>query len=114
MPAGILIATVSLTLVVLIFAEITPKTIAALHPEGVAFPASLLLTPLLKVMYPVVWLVSKITNGLLKLMGVDPETENRDTGSFRLLFFEREGGHGAAETQEVFDAALEIVTGWTG
>ena len=49
-----------------------------------------------------------------RLMGVDPETENRDTGSFRLLFFEREGGHGAAETQEVFDAALEIVTGWTG
>ena len=76
--AGILIATVSLTLVVLIFAEITPKTIAALHPEGVAFPASLLLTPLLKVMYPVVWLVSKITNGLLKLMGVDPENAGSD------------------------------------
>jgi len=76
--AGILIATVTLTLVVLIFAEITPKTIAALHPEGVAFPASLLLTPLLKVLYPVVWLVSKITNGLLKLMGVDPENAGSD------------------------------------
>jgi len=71
--AGILIATVALTLVVLIFAEITPKTIAALHPEGVAFPASLILLPLLKVMYPLVWLVSIVTNGLLKLLGVDPE-----------------------------------------
>ena len=76
--AGILIATVSLTLVVLIFAEITPKTIAALHPEGVAFPASLLLVPLLKLLYPVVWLVSKITNGLLKLLGVDAESMGGD------------------------------------
>ena len=76
--AGILIATVSLTLVVLIFAEITPKTIAALHPEGVAFPASLLLVPLLKLLYPLVWLVSKITNGLLKLLGVDPESMGAD------------------------------------
>ena len=71
--AGILIATVSLTLVVLIFAEITPKTIAALHPERVAFPASLILLPLMKVMYPLVWLVSRVTNGLLKMLGVDPE-----------------------------------------
>ena len=71
--AGILIATVALTLVVLIFAEITPKTIAALHPEGVAFPASLVLLPLLKVMYPLVWLVGRVTNGLLRLLGVDPE-----------------------------------------
>lgn len=76
--AGILIATVALTLVVLIFAEITPKTIAALHPEGVAFPASLILLPLLKVMYPLVWLVNIVTNGLLKLLGVDPEGTSSD------------------------------------
>jgi Mg2+/Co2+ transporter CorB len=71
--AGILIATVALTLVVLIFAEITPKTIAALHPEGVAFPASLILLPLLKVLYPLVWMVGRITNGILRLFGVNPE-----------------------------------------
>jgi Mg2+/Co2+ transporter CorB len=44
--AGIVIATFLLTLVILIFAEVTPKTIAALHPEGVAFPASVVLLPL--------------------------------------------------------------------
>ena len=70
---GILIATVTLTLVVLIFSEITPKTVAALHPEAVAFPASLILLPLLKLMYPLVWLVSKITTGLLRLLGVNAE-----------------------------------------
>ncbi|MEE4146123.1 MAG: CNNM domain-containing protein, partial [Halieaceae bacterium] len=76
--AGILIATVSLTLVILIFAEVTPKTVAALHPERIAFPATLLLTPLLKLLYPLVWLISKVTNGLLSLLGVDPENAGGD------------------------------------
>ncbi|MFO7549911.1 MAG: HlyC/CorC family transporter [Haliea sp.] len=70
--AGIAIATIALTLVILVFAEITPKTIAALHPERVAFPASIILLPLMKVMYPVVWLVNSVTNALLRLLGVDP------------------------------------------
>lgn len=70
--AGIAIATIALTLVILVFAEITPKTIAALHPERVAFPASVILLPLMKVMYPVVWLVNSVTNALLRLLGVDP------------------------------------------
>lgn len=73
--AGIFIATGALTLVILIFAEITPKTIAALHPEKVAFPASLILLPLLKLLYPLVWLVNGITNGLLRLLGMDPEKQ---------------------------------------
>jgi magnesium and cobalt exporter, CNNM family len=74
--AGIFIATLALTLVILIFAEITPKTIAALHPERVAFPASVILLPLLKIMYPVVAAVNWITNGLLRLIGFDPATQN--------------------------------------
>jgi len=91
--AGILIATVALTLVVLIFAEITPKTIAALHPEQVAFPASLVLLPLLKLMYPLVWLVSRITNGLLHMMGVDPQgTVNENLSQEELRTLVAEGG----------------------
>lgn len=70
--AGIVIATVALTLVILIFAEITPKTIAAMYPEKIAFPASFILLPLMKVLYPVVWLVNSVTNGLLKIFGIDP------------------------------------------
>ena len=71
--AGIAIATALLTLVILIFAEITPKTIAAYHPEKVAFPASYLLTPILKALYPAVWAVNLITNSLLKLMGINTQ-----------------------------------------
>lgn len=71
--AGIAIATALLTLVILIFAEITPKTIAAYHPEKVAFPASYLLTPILKVLYPAVWGVNLITNSLLRILGIDTQ-----------------------------------------
>ena len=70
--AGIIIATIALTLTILIFAEITPKTIAALYPEKIAFPASFILWPLLKLLYPVVVGVNGITNGLLRLLGFDP------------------------------------------
>lgn len=74
--AGIFIATFALTLVILIFAEITPKTIAALHPEKIAFPASLILLPLLKILYPLVAAVNWITNGLLRMFGMDPAKQN--------------------------------------
>lgn len=73
--AGIFIATLALTLVILIFAEITPKTIAALYPEKIAFPASVVLLPLLKIIYPAVWLVNWVTNGLLRILGFDPESQ---------------------------------------
>jgi Mg2+/Co2+ transporter CorB len=69
-------ASILLTLAVLIFAEVTPKTIAALYPERVAFPFSLLLKPLLFLLYPAVWIVNHISNGLAKLFGVDTQKTN--------------------------------------
>ena len=68
--AGIAIATGLLTLVILIFAEVTPKTLAALHPERIAFPAAFVYVPLTKLLYPFVWVISIIANNLLKLLGV--------------------------------------------
>lgn len=70
---GIAIATAVLTLIILIFGEVTPKTLGALHPERVAFPSSLLLKPLMKVLYPVVWLMNRICNGILGWFGVSAE-----------------------------------------
>jgi len=68
--AGIAIATFGLTIILLIFGEVTPKTLAALFPERVAYPASFILGPLLWIMYPIVWLVNLITKGLLRLVGI--------------------------------------------
>lgn len=77
--AGIAIATAGLTVIVLIFGEITPKTLAALRPELVAFPASHVLTFLLRLLYPVVWLTSAVSNLLLRLFGVDPAQRASDS-----------------------------------
>lgn len=68
--AGVAIATIGLTIIILIFAEVTPKTLAALYPERVAFPASYVLAPLLRVFYPIVWGLNLVTNSLLRLFGI--------------------------------------------
>lgn len=67
---GVAIATGVLTLVVLVFAEVTPKTIAALNPERIAFPSSVLLRWLLVLLAPLVKGVNLITSGFLRLMGI--------------------------------------------
>jgi len=72
--AGIAIATGVLTFMLLIFAEVAPKTLAALHSEKVAFPAAIIYTPLLTVTYPLVWAVNLIANNLLRVMGLPVES----------------------------------------
>lgn len=68
--SGPAISTALLTIAILIFSEVTPKTYAAIRPERIAYPASYILEPLLKLLYPLVWLVNMISNGLLRLAGV--------------------------------------------
>jgi len=68
--AGVAIATGILTFLVLVFAEVLPKTIAALYPEKVAFPSSFLLGPLQVVMMPLVWLLNTITRMLMRMVGI--------------------------------------------
>lgn len=77
--AGIAIATIGLTIILLIFGEITPKTLAALRPEIVAYPVSLPLKMLQKVLYPLVALLGWLSNGLLKLLGVDVSNKGNDS-----------------------------------
>lgn len=76
--SGIAIATLGLTFFVLIFGEVTPKTVAAMYPEKVAFPASLVLVPLLKLLYPVVVLVNWICSLLMYPFGIRPGQESED------------------------------------
>jgi Mg2+/Co2+ transporter CorB len=76
--AGIAIGAGLLTLVILIFAEVTPKTLAALHPERVAFPAAFVYGPLLWLLHPLVWIVNGITNTLLKSFGIRREDSSTD------------------------------------
>ncbi len=59
-----------LTFAILVFAEVAPKTLAALHPERVAFVAAYVLYPLLRLLYPLVWLVNTLANLALRAFGV--------------------------------------------
>ncbi len=68
-----------LTLVILVFAEVTPKTLAALKPERIAFPAAFVYQPLLWLLYPLVWLVNLVSNNLLKLIGVNKDNASQTT-----------------------------------
>lgn len=88
---GIPVAAVVLTLVVLIFAEVAPKTLAALHPERIAYPASLVLGPLLVALYPLVWAVNGVSNLLLKPLGVtnvDPSQQSLSPEELRTVVME--------------------------
>lgn len=67
---GAAVGPLALTIVLLIFSEVSPKTYAAIKPERIAYPASLLLEPLLKLLYPLVWLVNAVSNNLLRLAGI--------------------------------------------
>ena len=73
------VATASLTVLVLVFSEVTPKTIAAQNPEWFAFRTSHILRPLMQVMVPLVVLINKFTNFVISLLGFDP-TKDRDDG----------------------------------
>lgn len=69
---GLAIANFGLTFVILIFAEVTPKTVAALYPEKISFPSSIILLPLMFVLYPFVYLINGICNGILTLFNINP------------------------------------------
>lgn len=82
--SAVLAVTVFMTIIMIIFAEVMPKTIAALRPESIAFPSSYFLKPLLKILSPLVSLVSWISNGVTKLIGIDLEEGEKNLSSEEL------------------------------
>lgn len=75
------IGTLTVTFLILVFSEITPKVIGAAYPEKIALPLSYVLGPLLRVLYPIVWFVNLFSSALLWLLRINP---NVDEGSQRL------------------------------
>ena len=76
--SAVLAVTVFMTIIMIIFAEVMPKTIAALKPESIAFPASYLLKPLSKLLSPLITLVSFVSNNVTKLMGINLDNADKD------------------------------------
>lgn len=88
-------ATLLLTFLILVFSEVTPKVLGASFPERVAYPASLVLTPLLKLAYPVVWFVNLFVHGILRLLRIrqpEPGQKNSlDLKELRTIVLESSG-----------------------
>ncbi len=98
--AGIAIATIGLTIIILIFGEITPKTLAAVRPELIAFPVSIILQVLQKILYPIVWVCSSISNVLLRLMGINLSANNDQLSVEELRTVVREAGLGITRSRQ--------------
>lgn len=75
---GVVLVGIAITVVILIFGEVTPKTFAALHPEAIAFPISFILLPLIKIAYPFAWFINATSNLLLRLFRADPNKTRED------------------------------------
>ncbi len=76
--SAVLAVTVFMTIIMIIFAEVMPKTIAALKPESIAFPSSYLLKPLSKILSPLITLVSFVSNNVTKLIGINLDNSDKD------------------------------------
>ena len=72
----LMIATGAITFFILVFSEITPKVIGATYPEVIALPSAFVLTPLLRLAYPLVWFVNLFVQGLLRLLFIKPRQDS--------------------------------------
>lgn len=107
---GVIVVTLGLTLVVLIFGEITPKTLAALYPQPMAFFSVWPLIILLHCLYPFVWLANSISNGILRLFGVRLQShllENLNHEELRTMLHEA-GGRLPSDYQSMLLKVLDL------
>lgn len=106
--SGVAVAPIVCTLVFLVFAEVAPKTIAAVYPEKVALPSSYLLKLLLWVSFPFVWLVNAIANGILTVFGVDREASEDTLSLDELRTVVQAGSRIAGQRQEMLLSVLDL------
>lgn len=89
---NVLLGSIILTLVILIFSEITPKTIASVYPESFATKSSWMLKILVILLKPLVWLTNIVSSRLLKIFNVDPlgsaTNDNLNSDELRTLLDE--------------------------
>lgn len=104
---GLAYAPMVLVFLVLIFAEVAPKTLAALHPETIAFPASWILSFLQILLGPFVWIVKVFSNGFLKLFGVHVTNQSDALTSEELHAAVRESDDHLDSTQK--DMLLRVL-----
>lgn len=97
--AGVAIATGLLTFAMLVFSEIFPKTVAAMHPEKVGLFSSHILAVLLKIFYPFVWLMNIFTKGLMRIVGLKQDMQKQVISREELRSIVSEAGEATPDEQ---------------
>ena len=107
---ALLIVTVLLALFTIVFAELVPKTLALAHPERFALTLSAPLDVLGRILSPLVRLLTSVTRGVMRLLGVDVSTEAQITAEELRLIVERGGEQGVleAEEEQMINAVIEL------
>jgi Mg2+/Co2+ transporter CorB len=110
--AGVAIATALLTLIILVFAEMIPKTFAAIYPQRVAFATSLPLAILQKIFAPLVWASSLMSNSVLRLfrISVDKAQKEALTGDELRSVVHEAGGLLPVEHKSMLISLLDLET----
>ena len=107
--SGVVIGSIVLTLIILVFAEITPKTFAALNSEKVALPASLILKYLQKILRPLVLFVNFFSNFFMRLLGTKETTISEDLSPEELKsVLENSGDLIPKKYQDMLISVLEL------
>ena len=97
--AGVAIATGLLTFVMLLFSEIFPKTVAAMHPEKVSFFSSNILSIIIKLFYPLVWVMNLFTKSLMRIIGLKPDLQKQVISREELRSIVSEAGQATPDEQ---------------
>ncbi|KTC66831.1 Mg2+ and Co2+ transporter CorB, hemolysin [Legionella birminghamensis] len=107
---GVALAALLLTLIILVFSEMLPKTLAALHPQQAAFRVSLPLMLLQRILAPLVYIISAFNNGILRLSGISLDKVQRDalTGEELRSVVNEAGGLLPAEHQGMLISLLDL------
>lgn len=106
---GVAIATGVLTLVVLFFCEVLPKTLAAFWPEKVAFPFTLPLNFFAKLLAPLVWFINALVQGFTRLCHLRAPQNNEHLSVDELSTLLRESGDSISDAhRQMLIQALEL------
>lgn len=75
--SAVAIANAVITVAILLFGEITPKTTATIHAEKLALIYAPIISIFMKIMTPVIFIINGLSNAVLLLLRIDPNAKNQ-------------------------------------